>query len=84
MSKVVIDRATVEQVLEAWDGGDIEWFKRAYTVMENLRAALVQERVEYEVAPNGRRSAVLTTMMNARTRAATARGQAETPQEQSE
>ena len=84
MSTIVIDRAVVEQVLEAWDGGDIEWFKRAYTVMENLRAALVQERVEYEVAPNGRRSAVLTTMMNARTRAATARGQAETPQEQSE
>ena len=84
MSKITIDRAVVEQVLEAWDGDEIEWFKRAYTVMENLRAALVQERVEYEVAPNGRRSAVLTTMMNARTRAAAARGQAETPQEQSE
>ena len=36
-------REAAQQALEAWDGGDIEWFKRAYTVMENLRAALAQE-----------------------------------------
>ena len=35
-------RTAAQQALEAWDGGDIEWFKRAYTVMENLRAALAQ------------------------------------------
>ena len=42
MSKITIDRAVVEQVLEAWDGDEIEWFKRSYTVMENLRAALAE------------------------------------------
>ena len=48
MSKITIDRAVVEQVLEAWDGDEIEWFKRAYTVMENLRAALAQEPPELD------------------------------------
>lgn len=33
-------REAAQQALEAWDGGDTEWFKRAYTVMEALRAAL--------------------------------------------
>ena len=42
MTKITIDRAVVEQVLEAWDGDEIEWFKRSYTVMENLRTALAQ------------------------------------------
>ena len=37
-------REAAQQALEAWDGGDIEWFKRAYTVMENLRAALAQQQ----------------------------------------
>ena len=35
-------RAAAQQALEAWDGGDTEWFKRAYTVMENVRAALAE------------------------------------------
>ena len=35
-------RAVAQQALEAWDGGDTEWFKRAYTVMEALRAALAE------------------------------------------
>ena len=43
MSKILVDKEILEQALEAWDGGDIEWFKRAYTVMENLRAALAQQ-----------------------------------------
>ena len=39
-------------------------------VADNLRSALEpQKPTEYEVAPNGRRSAVLTAMMNARTQA---------------
>ena len=46
MSKITIDRAVVEQVLEAWDGDEIEWFKRSYTVMENLRAALAEPAKE--------------------------------------
>ena len=36
-------RTAAQQVLEAWDGDEIEWFKRSYTVMENLRAALAQQ-----------------------------------------
>ena len=36
-------RLAAQQVLEAWDGGDTEWFKQAYTVMESLRAALAQQ-----------------------------------------
>ena len=35
-------REAAQQALEAWDGGDTEWFKRAYTVMENVRAALAE------------------------------------------
>ena len=46
MSKITIDRAVVEQVLEAWDGDEIEWFKRSYTVMENFRAALAEPAKE--------------------------------------
>ena len=52
MTKILIDRSTVEQALEAWDGGDTEWFKRAYTVMENIRAALVEPvTVDQRVVP---------------------------------
>ena len=36
-------RTAAQQALEAWDGGDTEWFKRAYSVMDNLRAALAQQ-----------------------------------------
>ena len=35
-------REAATMALEAWDGGDTEWFKRAYTVMENVRAALAE------------------------------------------
>ena len=35
-------RTAAQQALEAWDGGEIKWFKRAYTVMENLRSALAE------------------------------------------
>ena len=38
-------RTAAQQALEAWDGGDTEWFKRAYTVMEALRAALAEQRL---------------------------------------
>ena len=43
-------RAAAQQVLEAWEGGDIRWFKRAYTIMGNIRAALAepQESVQDE------------------------------------
>ncbi len=39
-------RIAAQQVLEAWDGGDMEWFNRVYTVIEALRAALAQEQAE--------------------------------------
>ena len=43
-------RDAARQALEAWDGGYTEWFKRAYTVMENLRAALAQQAEPVAVA----------------------------------
>ena len=36
-------RTAAQQALEAWNGDEIEWFKRGFTVMENLRAALAQQ-----------------------------------------
>lgn len=39
-------RTAAQHLLEAWDGGEITWFKRAYTVMENLRATLAEPMQE--------------------------------------
>ena len=47
-TNITLPRAVVEQALEAWDNGDIECFKRSYTVMENLRAALAQQAEQKE------------------------------------
>ena len=60
-------REAAQQALEAWDGGDTEWFKRAYTVMEALRAALaetVQEPVAWMVYTEGGTSAYVTDNPN--------------------
>ena len=34
--------AAAQQVLEAWDGGEVKWFANCYQVMDTLRAALEQ------------------------------------------
>jgi len=47
-------RLTSKQALEAWDGDEIEWFKRGFAVMENLRAALAQQDEPVEVAERER------------------------------
>ena len=36
-------RIAAQQVLKAWDGRTLVWFRRSYAVMENLRVALAQQ-----------------------------------------
>ena len=54
-------RTAAQQALEAWDAGDTEWFKRAYTVMEALRAALA-EPVQEPVAGRAFLERILAAM----------------------